>query len=297
MANTFMDMHRAGLVDGLFLSSGIIRGGVTSQDKIIATAEILRKQLQFRGYMHLKIMPGADQDQVQQTMAVANRVSVNLEAPNTHRLGMLAPKKIFLEELLRPLKWIEQIRREKPARQNWNGRWASSTTQFVVGAVGESDLELLYTTENLFTQFKLSRVYYMSFNPIIDTPLEDTPPEDPWRQHRLYQASYLLRDYGFGLEELPFNDNGKLPLADDPKLAWAQGNLREMPVELNKAGREMLMKVPGIGHKGANALMAARRQGRIRDLRDLKAVGLNPMRPAPFVLLDGRRPTYQLPLF
>jgi predicted DNA-binding helix-hairpin-helix protein len=247
--------------------------------------------------MHLKIMPGADQDQVQQTMAVANRVSVNLEAPNTHRLGMLAPKKIFLEELLRPLKWIEQIRREKPARQNWNGRWASSTTQFVVGAVGESDLELLYTTENLFTQFKLSRVYYMSFNPIIDTPLEDTPPEDPWRQHRLYQASYLLRDYGFGLEELPFNDNGKLPLADDPKLAWAQGNLREMPVELNKAGREMLMKVPGIGHKGANALMAARRQGRIRDLRDLKAVGLNPMRPAPFVLLDGRRPTYQLPLF
>ena len=296
MANTFMDMHRAGLVDGLFLSSGIIRGGVTSQDKIIATAEILRKQLQFRGYIHLKIMPGADQDQVQQTMAVANRVSVNLEAPNTHRLGLLAPKKIFLEELLRPLKWIEQIRREKSARQNWNGRWASSTTQFVVGAVGESDLELLYTTENLFKHLKLSRVYYMAFNPIIDTPLEDQPAEDPWRQHRLYQASYLLRDYGFGLEELPFNEDGKLPLADDPKLAWAQVNLREMPVELNKAGREMLMKVPGIGYKGANALMAARRQGRIRELKDLKAVGLNPMRPAPFVLLDGKRPTYQLPL-
>ena len=137
----------------------------------------------------------------------------------------------------------------------------------------------------------------MAFNPIIDTPLENEPAEDPWRQHRLYQASYVLRDYGFGLEELPFDDDGKLPLAYDPKLAWAQVNLREMPVELNKAGKEMLMKVPGIGQKGAHALMAARRQGRIRELKDLKAVGLNPMRPAPFVLLDGKRPTYQLPLF
>jgi predicted DNA-binding helix-hairpin-helix protein len=205
MAQTFMDMYRAGMVEGLFLSSGIIKGGVITQDKLIKTTDILRNKMGFRGYIHLKVMPGVERDQVQRSMALANRVSVNLEGPNTMRLQMLAPKKVFVEELLRPLRWIEEIRREENPRQTWNGRWASSTTQFVVGAVGESDLELLTTSAYLYREVRLSRAYFMAFNPVRDTPLENHPPEDPWREHRLYQASYLLRDMALNWRKCPFN--------------------------------------------------------------------------------------------
>lgn len=296
MAETFMDMHRAGLVEGLFLSSGIIRGGSTTQDKIIATAEILRQKYQFKGYVHLKIMPGSERDQVLRTMQLANRVSVNLEGANTHRLQLLAPQKAFLEELLRPLTWVEEIRQSQPMG-SWNGRWPSSASQFVVGAVGESDLELLTTSAHLYNQARVKRVYFSRFNPVVNTPLEDLPAENPWREHRLYQASYLLRDYGFDLEEMPFDPSGNLPLVIDPKRAWAQANLAEAPVEVNRAERETLLRVPGIGPKGAASILTARRRGKIRQLDDLKAIGVYPSRPAPYVLLDGQRPTYQLPLF
>jgi predicted DNA-binding helix-hairpin-helix protein len=296
MARTFMDMHRAGLVEGLFLSSGIIRGGQTTQDKIIATGEILRQKYQFKGYVHLKIMPGSERDQVMRTMQLANRVSVNLEGANTRRLQLLAPMKVFLEELLRPLTWVEEIRQGRPAG-SWNGRWPSSATQFVVGAVGESDLELLTTSAHLYHQARIKRVYFSRFNPVTNTPLENLPAENPWREHRLYQASYLMRDYGFDLEEMPFDPTGNLPLVMDPKQAWAQTNLAESPVEVNGADREMLLRVPGIGPKGAESILSARRRGKIRQLADLKAIGVYPSRPAPYVLLDGQRPTYQLPLF
>jgi predicted DNA-binding helix-hairpin-helix protein len=293
LAKTFMDMYRAGLVEGMFLSSGIIRGGVRTQDKLIATAEILRQKLKFRGYLHLKIMPGAERDQVRRSMELASRVSVNLEAPNDRRLAMLAPKKIFFQELVQPLKWVEEIRQTERPTASWNGRWSSSTTQFVVGAVGESDLELLTTSGYLLRHLRLSRTYYMAFNPVTDTPLEDVAPENPWRQHRLYQASFLLRDYGFDLEELPFTQAGNLPLEADPKQAWAQANLAEAPVELNRAEPDSLLRVPGIGPKGARSIIAARRHSKLRELDDLKAIGVRPSRPAPYVLLDGKRPSYQ----
>ncbi|MEW5986631.1 MAG: radical SAM protein, partial [Chloroflexota bacterium] len=296
MAQTFMDLYRAGRAEGLFLSSGIIKGGVTTQDKIIDTAAILREKHHFRGYLHLKIMPGAERDQVQRLMQLADRVSVNLEAPNTARLQRLAPRKQFVEELLQPLKWVEEIRRSQPPRQTWNGRWPSSVTQFVVGAVGESDLELLTTSAYLYNQLHLRRTYYSGFSPVLNTPLENQPAADPWREHRLYQSSFLLRDYGFDLEELPFTADGNLPLAVDPKVAWAQANLSHTPIEINRAGREQLLRIPGVGPKGVEAILAARRQGKLRDLHDLQALGVITVRAAPYILLDGRRLPYQLNL-
>jgi predicted DNA-binding helix-hairpin-helix protein len=243
--------------------------------------------------MHLKIMPGADRDQVLRTMQLADRVSVNLEAPNSERLRLLAPKKVFFEELVEPLKWVEEIRRTRPPQQTWNGRWPSSATQFVVGAVGESDLELLSTSAYLYRHARLARTYFSAFSPVSDTPLENHPAEDPWREHRLYQASFLLRDYGFDLEEMPFDPAGRLPLQTDPKQAWAQANLLEKPVEVNRAGREDLLRVPGIGPKGAQVILTARRRGRLRDLADLQAIGVKTGRLTPYVLLNGRRPPYQ----
>ena len=229
MASVFMQMSDAGAVEGLFLSSGIAGGGVTTQDKIIDTAEILRRKYHYQGYIHLKIMPGADRDQVLQSMRLADRLSVNLEAPNTERLQKLAPKKQFTEELVEPLKWIDEIRRSESPAQAWKRRWPSSTTQFVVGAVGETDLELLATSEYLYRDVRLQRAYYSAFSPVKDTPLENLPPEDPLRQHRLYQSSFLLRDYGFSMEDMPFRPDGNLPLDTDPKLAWAQSHLSHTP--------------------------------------------------------------------
>ena len=296
-AELFMKLYQSSLAEGIFLSSGIAAGGANTQNKILDTADILRNKLGFRGYLHLKIMPGAEKGQVLRLMQLADRVSINLEAPNTERLAKLAPNKTFIEELFRPLKWVEEIRRSEPAYKGWNGRWPSTVTQFVAGGSDESDLELLTTTDWLMKNVRLRRAYYSAFYPIRDTPMENKAAVDPMREHRLYQASFLLRDYGFDLEDMPFVQNGNLPLATDPKLAWAQQNLQGKPLEINRAERSELLRIPGIGPKGADAILRARRSGKLRDLSALKRLGIVTTRVAPFVLLDGRRVDAQLSMF
>lgn len=295
-ANLFYNLVRSRAAEGIFLSSGVAGGGIRTQDQLIDTADILRNKLGFRGYIHLKIMPGADRAQVERVMQLADRVSVNLEAPNTERLARLAPHKLFFEELLRPLRWVDEIRNSTPPNKAWNGRWPSTVTQYVAGGSDESDLELLTTTNWLTKNVNLKRAYFSAFHPIQDTPLENKAATDPMREHRLYQASFLLRDYGFDLEELPFANGGNLPLAADPKLAWAQQNLLERPVEINKAERRDLLRIPGIGLKGADAILKARRVSRLNDFSTLKKMGILAERAAPFILLDGRRTGYQMTL-
>lgn len=295
-AGLFSKMNQSGFAQGVFLSSGIAAGGVRTMDKLLDTAHILRKRHGFKGYLHLKIMPGSEKDQVYRAMQLADRVSVNLEAPNTERLAKLAPHKIFIEELLRPLRWVEEIRRTVPAYKFWNGKYPSTVTQFVAGGADESDLELLNTTQWLMKNVRLKRAYFSAFHPILDTPLENKPAVNPMREHRLYQASFLLRDYGFELEDLPFSSDENLPLHTDPKLAWAQMNLVHAPVEVNLADKHQLMKIPGIGIKGAEAILSARRIGKLRNLSSLKKLGIIAERAAPYVLLDGERAAMQLSL-
>jgi predicted DNA-binding helix-hairpin-helix protein len=202
LARTFFAAHRSGLAEGLFLSTGIFAGGNNTQNKLLETAEILRYKLGYRGYLHLKIMPGAERGQVLRAMKLADRISTNLEAPNASCLLKLAPQKAFQAELVSPLQWAQEIRRTLPTHLGWRGRWPSTTTQFVVGPAGETDLELLSTVDNLHRQTGLQRAYFETFSPVEGTPMEGHPPEDPQRKVRLYQASFLLRDYGFDLEEL-----------------------------------------------------------------------------------------------
>ncbi|NLG95837.1 MAG: hypothetical protein GX491_00595 [Chloroflexi bacterium] len=298
LAKLVVQLTEAKLIEGAFISSGIAGGGVRTQDRLIAVAEILRKKLNYRGYLHLKLMPGAEYAQIERAMQLADRVSVNLEAPNAKRLSLLAPQKDMLDELLQPLRVVEQIRRTQPPHLGWKGRWPSSTTQFVVGAVGESDLELLQATEYLYRKLRLARSYFSGFGPVSGTPFEDKPAANPWREHRLYQASFLLRDYGFELEDLPFQSGGDLPLEVDPKQAWAKQNLSHSPVEINRASRHELLRVPGIGPRGAQAILNARLRGSLlRSVDDLKALGVWSNRAAPFVLINGRRPPAQLSLF
>jgi predicted DNA-binding helix-hairpin-helix protein len=291
LARLFMQLHRSGIAQGVFLSSAVAGGGPNTEDRLIGTAEILRHRYDFHGYIHLKIMPGAERDQIASAMQLADRVSVNLEAPNRRRLSSLAPHKRFDDELLQRLRWIEEIRRGRP------GRWPSSTTQFVVGAGDESDVELLTTTEYLLREVGLARTYFMAFTPVPNTPLEDHPPTSPWREHRLYQASFLLRDYGFTSEELPFDRSGNLPLESDPKLAWARRHLTQAPIEINTASRQELLRVPGIGPRSAEKIEAARRRGKLCRLSDLGRLGITTKRTAPFILLNGRRPPRQLSLW
>ncbi len=292
MAQTFDEMARARLVDGLFLSSGIIKGSVTTQDKLIDTIDIVRRKYGYRGYIHVKVMPGAEEDQLLRSMQLADRVSINLEGPTPQRLGALAPKKEFHRELLGLLQMASRFRRER------HERLASLVTQFVVGAVGDTDLELLSLGERLYNQLGLARTYFSAFHPVPNTPFENLPPTPLQREFRLYQSSFLLRDYEWDVEELPFVDDGNLRLDVDPKRAWAEENLREAPLDLMKAERTQLLRVPGIGPKGVQAVLRARRGTRLRDLSQLRALGIRaPEQLAPFVLLDGQRPLQQQRLF
>lgn len=288
LADFSAQIYRQGLVKGIFLSSAILGGGPHTQDRIIATAEILRRKYRFPGYLHLKIMPGAERDQVSATMQYADRVSVNLEAPNARRLADLAPHKQFAEELLQRLRWIHELRQTLPARK------PSVVTQFVVGAVGESDVEILMTSAYLYKDLGLARTYFSGFSPVSDTPLEHNPPIQLHREHRLYQASFLLRDYGFDVEELPFMQDGNLPLYEDPKMAWANLHLSQSPIELNTAAREMLLRIPGIGLTCADRILRARRQGTLRFLSDLSKLGISTKRAAPYILLNGQQSPRQL---
>jgi len=291
MAKTFDTIQRAGLVDGMFLSSGIIKGGVTTQDKIVDTAEILRKKYSYRGYIHLKIMPGAEYDQIRRAMQLADRVSINLEGATPQRLAALAPKKDYWEEIFPRIQWISQLRQRERLR-------ASVVTQFVVGAVGDTDLELLQISEALYSQYGLRRAYYSAFHPVSHTPFAHLAPTSALRQLRLYQASFLLRDYGWSVEDMPFTADTNLPLQIDPKLAWASENLRFTPVEINRAERPDLLRVPGIGPKTADAIVIARQRRQITDLSHLRALGVrNVAKASPFILLSGRAPVQQMALF
>jgi predicted DNA-binding helix-hairpin-helix protein len=294
MAHIFMAMHRAGIVKGLFLSSGMIGGGISTQDRLLDTAQILRERLGFKGYLHLKIMPGAEIDQVAQAMSLADRVSINLEAPNSKRLNILAPHKEFEDELIQPLKWINRINSSNPIKSRWTGKRPSVATQFVVGGAGENDVELLTTTEYLYRKLNLRRAYFSPFKPVEDTPLESLPATMLQRENRLYQASFLIRDYGFSMEELPFNQNGNLPQDLDPKLSWAKLHLAEDPIEINNACKEELLRIPGIGPKGASTLLFERRKNRLTSIEELRKIGINPKRAVPFILIDGHRPGQQL---
>lgn len=293
LASAFDQLQRAKIVDGIFLSSGMLNGGISVQDKIIDTAEILRTQYNYQEYIHLKIMPGAEYDQIARAMQIADRVSINLEAPTPERLHTLAPKKNFDVDLLQRLTWSQRIRETLGGRVR-----ASTVTQFVVGAVGDTDLELLSLSARLYGQLGLARAYYSGFNPVRNTPLENRLATPAIRERRLYQASFLLRDYRWDVEDLPFLADGNLRQDMDPKRAWAEVHLRHAPVEIMQASREQLMRVPGIGPTGANAILKARSRGKLTDLSHLRAIGIRTAdHAAPYILLSGHRPPQQLPMW
>jgi predicted DNA-binding helix-hairpin-helix protein len=290
LATTFMTLHRTRQVDGLFLSSGIVPNANATMEKMLATVERLRLKEGYTGYIHLKLIPGAAFDYIERAIELADRVSLNLEAPNAERLALLAPEKEFASSMWGRMAWAaELIRRARAA-----GRPAarSLTTQFVVGPAGESDRELLGTAARAHRELDLRRAFFSAFHPIERTPFADLPAGDPLRELRLYQADFMIRDYGFTIDELPFDDNGMLPRDKTPKQAWAEHFLCE-PVDANTAPRRLLLRVPGIGPRSADRIIAVRRETRLREPGQLAKLGVVVSWAAPYLLLDGRRPLEQ----
>ena len=205
LATTFVSLQREKRVDGLFLSSGIVPDANTTMEKMLATVERLRLKEGYTGYIHLKLIPGADFEYIERAVELADRVSLNLEAPNQTRLSNLAPDKEFATSMWGRLAWAAELMRRARAEGRKAAR--SLTTQFVVGAVGESDRELLDTVDRAHRELDLKRAYFSAFHPIDRSPFSDLPAEDPTRALRLYQADFMLRDYGFSAVELPFDEH------------------------------------------------------------------------------------------
>lgn len=293
LANCFDQMRRAGLVKGLFLSSGICNNAVREMDRMIATVEIVRRRYQFQGYVHLKILPGATPDQVERAVQLGDRVSLNLEAPNANRLAKLTGRKVFETDLMPALRGASRL----IGSPDYLTRASSVTTQFVIGATEENDREVLKTSSTLYDKLGLARIYYSAFTPIPNTPLEHHKPAPPLRQHRLYQSDFLLRQYGFQFDELVFEDAGNLPAGYDPKVAWAKAHPERFPIEVNRASRDALLRIPGIGPIVADRIVAERRRGRLTDLSHLHTMGARVGRIAEYVLLNGRQPEFQLSLW
>jgi predicted DNA-binding helix-hairpin-helix protein len=293
-ARLFISLYERKFVEGIFLSSSIFNGAIKTQDMLLATASLLRNRYQFNGYFHLKIMPGAEKAQVEEAMMLADRLSINLEAPHDKALSFLAPKKDLTADLLTPLRWIEEIRQQKSPEFAWKGQWPSSTTQFVVGAAGESDLDILRTTQQLTRRSKISRAYFSSFNPIENTPFEELPPSPPLREYRLYQASYLIKDYGFNESEFIYQENGNLMLNKDPKLVWAEKHLINNPIEINTAPRGLLLRVPDIGPRKADLILNLRKENPLNSIDALLKARLISPKSSPYILVNGRSPARQL---
>jgi putative DNA modification/repair radical SAM protein len=293
LARAFDRLRRADLVDGIFLSSGVCAGAGQTMDRMIACVDLIRRQYQFDGYIHLKLLPGVSEAHIERALQLAHRVSVNLEAPNADRLGLIAPHKDFFEELARPMRIAKRLMDASGGRLAPAGQ----TTQFVVGAAGEPDQEILSTTARLYDELDLRRAYFSAFQPVRGTPLDHQEPTPAWREHRLYQADWLLRFYGFAYEDLVFDGTGNLPRQADPKMLYARAHPELFPVEVNRASREELLRVPGLGPRSVGRILSWRRQGVLRELGDLRKAGAVADRAASFVLLEGRRPPHQLPLW
>jgi predicted DNA-binding helix-hairpin-helix protein len=302
IARTFMDAHRAGLAQGLFLTSGVPGRAMRATDRMLATIDLLRRREGFEGYVHIKLLPGAEAAQVDEAARLANRISVNLEGPSDTHVRQLAREKDFSGDLLPKLEYAGRLFRDRRRAAAPQARIGTTTTQFVVGAAGERDREILGVVARIERDRLLHHAHFSAFQPVVGTPMEGLAPTPARRELRLYQAEHLLRDYGFRFEELAFDASGNLSLDDDPKTAWALAHPEHFPLEVTRASLELLMRVPGIGPLAARRLVTARRAAILRFAADLRGLGVDVARAGWFLTLRGRRlalapPASQLRLF
>ena len=328
LARLTMEFYRRNYIEGLFLSSAVEVSPDYTAEKILECLELLRYRYGFAGYIHAKIIPGVSPEILHRIGLVADRLSVNIEMPSRESLAAFAPQK-KIEQIVAPMRQItntlietkslkgpssmfkgenlndarndlgpgaggeDSVTAGQPLAKGGRGKnsfaSAGQTTQMIIGAGGESDASILATSENLYRTFKMKRVYYSAYIPVVDSPiLPDKTTAPPLkREHRIYQADWLLRFYGFTVSELFRSGGENLDPDLDPKVTWALRNLDQFPVEVNRASYEQLMRIPGIGHTSAMRIIRQRRFAAVR-FDDLKKIGVVIKRAKYFVLCCGR---------
>ena len=292
-----LEFYKRNYIEGLFLASGIIRSPDYTMEQIVAVARTLREEHDFRGYIHLKTIPDADPELVRQAGVHADRVSINVELPTERGLKRLAPEKdgARIEGAMKDMRAAieEGADAKKRFRSAPSFAPAGQSTQMIVGADSASDGEIIGRASALYDRFRLRRVYYSAFSPIPDAsavlPLQRPPL---MREHRLYQSDWLMRFYGFKPSEVAdaAGEDGMLPLDVDPKLAWALKHRESFPVDVNRAPREALLRVPGLGLKAVDRLIASRRHRRLR-LDDVARLTVSVAKVRPFLVTEDWRPT------
>ncbi len=296
LVRIFLGAYARGWCEGLFITTGIPGRPVKVMDDLIQVLESLRERHRFAGYIHVKMVPGADAAQIERLTALASRISLNLEAPCGASLARIAPDKSFpaaLTSLERARAQINTARLEerygRPRDPLHPGGTAGMTMQFVVGATPDTDQGILNTVTALYRGGGIHHSQFSAFRPIRETPLESARATPALREHRLYQADHLLRRYGFDAGEIAYGADGNLPLGVDPKCAWALAHPERFPVEVRTASAEELLRVPGIGPATARRIVSERAGTTLRGLRDLRRLGVVTARAAGFVTLGGRR--------
>ena len=285
-----IDFYKRNYIEGLFLSSAVFKNPDYTMELLLLTVKKLRKEYRFNGYIHLKGIPRADEKLMHEAALYADRMSYNIELPSEKSLKLLAPQK-SKESLLLPMKGLTERKlqiTEERKKGFFKGHFlpAGQTTQMIVGASPEADGQILRLTQSLYRKMDMRRVYYSSYVPVVQDALLPNTPTGQLREHRLYQADWLLRFYGFTVEEL-LSENENLSTEFDPKAAWALKNMHLFPVEINRAPLETLLRVPGIGAKNAYKIMEARKYTKL-SFEDLAKMRVALKRAKHFITCNGK---------
>lgn len=293
LAGLTINFYRRNYIEGLFLSSGILKNPDYTCEQMIETLRILREEYRFFGYIHAKAIPGADNLLINRLGMLADRMSINIELPSRNSLQLLAPDK-SRHSILSPMGYIQNRIRENSAdivqyRHAPKFAPAGQSTQMIIGATPETDFQILNLTESLYKNYKLKRVFFSAYMPVADNALLPTPDTEPplLREHRLYQADWLLRYYGFTANELLDRQNPSFNPYIDPKCNWALNHMEQFPLDVNRAPYAALLRVPGIGVNSAKRIVTARRAAALR-FDDLKKLGVVLKRAQYFITCSGK---------
>ena len=295
LVNLTIEFYRRNYIEGLFLSSGVVRNPDYTMERLVKVVKDLRQVYRFNGYIHLKSIPGASQELVNEAGLYADRMSVNIEIPNEQSLQLLAPEKDF-QSVFTPMRYIQQgmlqsAEERKKFRHAPRFVPAGQSTQMIVGATSDSDKDILHLTSALYKRPSMKRVYYSGFVPVngYDKRLPALKQPPLVRENRLYQADWLLRFYNFNVDEIVADSYPDLDLEIDPKLAWALRHPEAFPVDINRADYEMLLRVPGLGVKSAKMILTARRYSRL-GTSHLKQIGVV-LKKAQYFITCNELPT------
>jgi len=288
IARLFMEYQRKGKVSGLFLSSGVIRDADYTMDKINTAARLLRQRHHFRGYIHLKIIPGASDAAIEDSLSLATAVSLNIESPGRRHFALLTEKKDYDDDILRPMRLMGRLT-EKGSR--FSG--VKCTTQFIVGASDEKDSEIVDSLYALYGGMNFKRVYFSAYQKGLGDPaipgerLVLTNNNKPFlREHRLYQVDFLTRTYGFSRHEIPFDAEGNLLLDKDPKEAWAESHPEFYPVRINTSDKKALLRVPGLGPETVRKILRMRWERKITRLEDAGVKGKRCEKAKKYIIFE-----------